>query len=144
VARSSNRVEIPGLDQLRADLKGMPRDIKRILPEEFKRVADQVVDDARQRVPVVTGRAAAGIVAKGYATGPAIVEKRDPPYLRVLDFGSGTAVSGNPRSVGPWHGSGVGPKGGRFVYPALKRNGAEIRRAAEQAVERAAERAGFK
>jgi hypothetical protein len=141
---NSSRVEIPGLADLRRDLKEMPKDVQKVLPQEFKRVAEKVVDDARSRMPQKSGDAAAGVIAKATSTGPSIVEKREPAYLRWLDFGSYEPVTGNPRKVGPWHGSGVGPKGGRFVYPAVKENMRGIYKACLTAVDKAAERAGFR
>lgn len=138
------RVEIPGLAALKRDLKDLEPDIKRILPQEFKQVAEAVVKDARARIPSRSGAAAAGIVAKGTSTGPSIVEKRKPGYLRWLDFGSRNPVFGNPRKVGPWHGSGTGPKSGRFVYPAIAAAQPWIMKAATDAVDQAARKAGFR
>jgi hypothetical protein len=44
---------------------------------------------------------------------------------------------------GPWRGSGKGPTGGRFVYPAIDDKRAEIAKAVDEAVRRAGEGAGF-
>jgi hypothetical protein len=67
--------------------------------------------------------------------------KRSVPYYGWLDFGSRTPIRGRPRSVGPWKGTGAGPKKGRFLYPAIDRNADNIRRRAVAAFEKAKKQA---
>lgn len=65
------------------------------------------------------------------------------PHLAWLDFGGRTPISGNPRSVGPWAGSGKGPPGGRLIYPALDAKHDEVVRLVEHAVGEALEDLGL-
>ena len=59
------------------------------------------------------------------------------------DFGSRTPVSGQPRSVGPWTGSGKGPAKGRFIYPAIDAKERQIVEAIADAVFHAIKTSGF-
>ena len=139
------RVEIPGLADLRSDLKGLPKDVKRAAEKEFEEVAEIVASAAARRVPSRTGNAINTIRAKGTIGGGSIVAGGpDAPYYQWLDFGGRDPQTGNSIEEGPWRGSGAGPTGGRFIYPAIKENARDILRAAEQAVDRAARKAGFK
>ena len=141
---ATSRIEVPGLKDLQRDLKELPKDTQKAFVQEMNAVANIVVAAARNRVPSITGNAAAGIQAAGtVARGAAVKESRSPAYLRWLDFGSRDPRSGNSRAEGPWRGSGVGPTGGRFLYPAIEDKWNEVQEAADQAVKRAAEKAGF-
>jgi hypothetical protein len=138
-------VEIPGLKALLADLQDMPKDIQDILPRMFKDVAETVAQDAARRVPSQSGNAIASIRSKGTKRGGAIVAGgRDAPYFKWLDFGSRSPRTGNTRDEGPWRGSGAGPKGGRYVYPAIEDNWDKTMEACMDAVDRAAKEAGFR
>ena len=68
----------------------------------------------------------------------------EAPYFPWLDFGSRDPRTGNSRVEGPWRGSGTGPKGGRFIYPAIEAKWDEVVNAAGEAVENAAREAGFR
>jgi hypothetical protein len=146
------KIEVPGLAALRRDLKQMPKDVQKAYAKNMQAVAKIVADDARSRVPTGTGlhrkakdppgAAKAGITAMG-GSAAGVRESREPAYLRWLDFGSRTPKSGNNRAEGPWRGSGVGPKGGRFVYPAIEDKTPEIAESAARAVDQAAKEAGF-
>jgi len=138
-------MEIPGLADLRRDLQGMPKDVKKALPREMEKVAEIVARDAARRVPSKTGNAINSIRAKGTSGGASIVAGgSEAPYFPWLDFGSREPRSGNSRAEGPWRGSGTGPKGGRFIYPAIDDNWAKVVDAAGEAVEEAARKAGFR
>lgn len=140
--RNAGRVEIVGLDDLRRDLKNMPKDIQRTFNKEMKAAAEIVAAEARSRVPSKTGTAADGISAVG-GKDPGVKESRTPAYLRWLDFGSREPRSGNTRKEGPWRGSGAGPKGGRFLYPAFDDKWDEVLKATDDAVVKAAKQAEF-
>lgn len=140
---TGQRIEVVGLADLRRDLEGMPKDIQDAFKREMKSVAEIVARDAARRVPSKTGEAISGIATKGEVGGASVIESRSQPYLRWLDFGSRTPRTGNTRAEGPWRGSGTGPKGGRFLYPAIEANWDEVRQAADEAIARAAREAGF-
>jgi len=138
-------MEIPGLADLRRDLQGMPKDVKKALPREMEKVAEIVARDAARRVPSKSGTAINSIRAKGVPSGASIVAGgSEAPYFPWLDFGSREPRSGNSRAEGPWRGSGAGPSGGRFIYPAIEAKWDEVIEAAGEAVERAAREAGFR
>ena len=130
---------------MRRDLQGMPKDVKKALPREMEKVAEIVARDAARRVPSKSGTAINSIRAKGVPSGASIVAGgSEAPYFPWLDFGSREPRSGNSRAEGPWRGSGAGPSGGRFIYPAIEAKWDEVIEAAGEAVERAAREAGFR
>lgn len=138
-------VEIPGLADLVRDLKGMDKDIQKVIPREMKKAAEVVAQAAARKVPSKTGQAISSIRSKGTNRGASIVAGgHDAPYFKWLDFGSRSPRTGNTREEGPWRGSGAGPKGGRFVYPAIEEKWDESLKACIEAVEIAAREAGFR
>ena len=138
------RVEIVGWADFQRDLKNMPEDVQKQFSSEMKNIAEMVARAAARKVPSKSGNAISSIVSKGSPTGASISEGgRYAPYMAWLDFGSRTPVTGNARTVGPWTGSGPGPKGGRFIYPAIEDHNAQIAEAAGRAVDKAARDSGF-
>jgi hypothetical protein len=138
------RVEIVGYADFQRDLKGFPDDVQKAFAVEMKHVAEVVARAAAVKVPSRTGNAISTIESKGLPTGAQVSEGGAfAPYMKWLDFGSRTPRTGNSRSVGPWRGSGKGPTGGRFIYPAIEDKTAEIASAVNDAITRAAEGAGF-
>jgi hypothetical protein len=138
------KVEIVGLADLLRDLKRMPDDVQKVFASEMKDVAEIVARAAAVKVPSKSGNAISSIVSRGTTSGASVAEGgSSAPYMQWLDFGSRTPRSGNTRTEGPWRGSGKGPTGGRFLYPAIEEKNAEIMDAAGKAVDKAAERAGF-
>jgi len=133
------RIDIPGMAALKRDFKQLPKDVQKEFKREMAAVADNVAIFAASKINSRSGDAADGIRSKGAS----IVERREVPYLRWLDFGSRDPRTGNSRAEGPWRGSGTGPKGGRFLYPALEQSREEIIRATGEAVENAGRKAGF-
>lgn len=141
---ANNRVEIPGLKDLQRDLKGLDKDTQQAFKNEMKRVAEIVARDAAKRVNSRTGNAIASIRTAGELGGASIREGgSSAPYMKWLDFGSREPRTGNTRAEGPWRGSGAGPTGGRFIYPAIEAKWDEVREAADEAVAKAAREAGF-
>jgi hypothetical protein len=107
----------------------------------LKKAAGIVANEAQSRVPVRSGAARASIRAtaagnKAYVVGG----KARVPYYGWLDFGSRRPVSGNPRSRGPWSGSGVGPPKGRFIYAAIDAKERQVADAVGDALEAALRR----
>lgn len=132
-------LKVEGLAELRRALKGAERmDDRKELAAGLKAAADVVAQDAKSRVPSVTGRARGAIRATSGGNRAFVVGgKASVPYYGWLDFGGRTPVTGNPRSRGPWAGSGTGPTKGRFIYPAFDARDNEVAHLVAEAVERA-------
>lgn len=122
-------VRVDGLKELRRALNQVDKELTKELAAAFKEIGEQVAVKARQDVPSRSGRARASIRA-GTSGNKAFIAggKKRVPYYGWLDFGTRNPQSGQPRSVGPWKRSGVGPKGGRFIYPAIDDSRDMIRR----------------
>ena len=114
-------IRVTGLAELRRALNELvPAEDLKELARGLKRAADIVAREARLRANTFSFRASDTIRAtsggnKAYVAGG----KSSLPWYGWADFGSRTPVQGNPRSKGPWAGSGKGPVKGRFIYPAL-------------------------
>lgn len=138
-------ITVEGLARLRRDLRELGDAEKLVeVREALKQGAEVVAADARHRVPSKSGKTAASIRAtaggnKAYVKGG----KKAVPYYGWLDFGSREPVLGNPRSIGPWAGSGTGPQNGRFIYPALADKGPEVVRLVDHALDAVTHRMGF-
>ena len=138
------KIEIVGWNAFIRDLKGMDEDTQKAFADDMKAVAETIAQAAARKVPSKSGNAISSIVSKGTVTGASVAEGGSvAPYMKWLDFGSRTPRKGNSREEGPWRGSGAGPKGGRFIYPAIEDNEAKIEAAALEAVDKAARKAGF-
>lgn len=135
-------VRIEGIKELRRALNKIDKELTKEFRVDLKKIGDDVATDARKDVPSRTGRAR-GSIRSGVSGNNAYVAggKKAVPYYGWLDFGSRQPQTGNPRSRGPWAGSGEGPKGGRFIYPAVNRNRDNIRRRAVAAMEQAKDNA---
>lgn len=135
-------IVIPGLGEFRRDLRKIDPALTKELRGDLLAIGKDIAGDAQNLVPSKTGRARGSIKA-GVSGNSAYVQggKRDVPYFGWLDFGSRKPKRGNPRRVGPWKGSGPGPKEGRFIYPAIRRNRPRIKARAEAAFDKAAEKA---
>lgn len=135
-------VQVDGLRELRRSLR-QAQDLEdlRDLRDGLKDAANIVARDAQGRVPSRTGRARDSIRATaGGNTAYVKGGKARVPYYGWLDFGSRTPNRGNSRSVGPWSGSGKGPNGGRFIYPAIDAKRDEVVELVAEAVEHALSR----
>lgn len=113
-------LEVSGLKELRSALKQLDDGSLKRLRDSLKVAGDIIASDARRRAAGFSKRAAATIrtTAGGnrvYIQGG----KAKLPWYGWADFGTRSPVSGRPRSVGPWAGSGAGPGRGRFIYPAI-------------------------
>lgn len=131
-------IKVEGLVELQRDLKELDPALAKNLKSELRDVAETVLHDAQNDMPVKSARALQSMKAGSDAGGPFVAGgKKSVPYYGWLDFGSRTPVKGRPRSVGPWKGSGAGPKKGRFLFPAIDRNRDVIERKATDAFEKA-------
>lgn len=113
-------IQITGLKELRSKLKALEdtansRQVKNALMD----AADYVATRVRQKVPHRSGRAAASVAAFAQLNRAGVKGGGSVPYYGWLDFGSRRPVYGNPRSVGPWSGSGTGPARGRYIFPTV-------------------------
>lgn len=135
-------VRIEGIKELRRSLNQIDKELTKEFRGELKKIGDDVAADARRRVPSRSGKAA-GSIRSGVSGANAYVAggKKSVRYYGWLDFGSRNPQRGNPRSAGPWKKSGTGPKGGRFIYPAIDQNRPEIHRRAVAAMEQAKDNA---
>jgi hypothetical protein len=137
-------VRVTGLIETRNKLRKLDPSLKQVLPKELRGIADFVAKEARQKVPTRSGAAAASIRSRSSQTTATVVAgKKKVPYYGWLDFGTRNPRAGQARSVGPWAGTGQGPKGGRFIYPVIKRNRKRITDAGYAAVAKAKRVAGF-
>lgn len=108
--------------------------------DRIKTVADDVAADARQRVPIRTGRARRAVKA-GVSGNKAYIQEggNAAPYARWLDFGGVLKPTGGRKNTI----SRPVIKGGRYLYPAVAANQDRIRRGAEQAFEDTARQLGL-
>jgi hypothetical protein len=129
-------VRVDGLNELRRDLRQSDKTIDRRLSGRLRRATRVVLDDAKARVPVRSGAARSSLKSGVQQRGAYIKGgKDDVPYYGWLDFGSRRPQAGRA----PWANSGKGPKGGRFIYPALGETSGpfirEVRKAIDQALQ---------
>ena len=147
-------VRVDGLAELRRDLKAADRKLDRRLAARLRKAADMVAKAAKDRVPVRSG-AARDSIKPGVTGAKAFVRggKDDVPYYGWLDFGSRTPNGGSfsagrsgqraqaraaaGQRVGPWANTGQGPRGGRFIYPALEEKSTEVTDQVRDAVDEA-------
>jgi hypothetical protein len=111
-------VELVGAAQaaeLRAALRECSDDIGDLVFSELEDIAKTIVADVRGRVPRVTGAAAGSYRARA---GGIIFGGPDVPYVPWLEFGG--AVGGKKATIRPR------VKGGRYLYPTIAENFADI------------------
>lgn len=131
-------ISVEGLDELRRDLKQAgDKATGRELAKHLKNAAEIVASDARNNVPIGPddfGHVRDTIKAGSTPTSAFVVGgKSESPYFGWLDFGSR-----NPnKQVGPWAHSGAGPRGGRYIYPAIADNSDELVKQVHDAVDTA-------
>lgn len=141
----SVEIRVDGLAELRKALTRIgDLESRGDLRDGLKDAADVVAKEARDRMPSGTGRAKGSVRAtaggnKAYIRGG----RASVPYYGWLDFGSRTPKTGNPRDVGPWKGSGKGPRKGRYIYPALDARERQVVELIEHAVSEALRKAGL-
>lgn len=114
-------LKVVGLTEFRAGLRGMDRALPKTLRGTLNGVASFFIDKVRPQIPRVTGAAAASLRPQSSQTEARIaVGGSRAPYYPWLDFG-GVA------------GRGAGAKrtfyrAGRYIFPTLARERAEIER----------------
>lgn len=131
------RVVVDGLRDLNKALKAANTEASDEMKAVLKGIAEGVVTDVRSRVPRRTGKAAASYRPRGGVKGASIAfAGSKAPYAPWLDFG-GTV--GKSKSVKrPFI------KGGRYLYPAINDNMADIEQKVADAIDDITGRYGFK
>ena len=127
------RVEVEGLNKLRNALRDIDPKLQKKLRGRFKVIAEKVAESARATMPHRSGRAAASVRGGASTTTAYVVtgRKSTAPYAAWLDFG------GTLKATGGRHNTQVRPriKGGRYLYPAIKRMRPQLQREAVTAIE---------
>ena len=132
------KVRVSGMAETQRSLKKLDPELSKAFRKEFLTIGKKIALDAKTEVPRVSGKARGSIRAGMKGQTPYVAGgKASVPYYGWLDFGSRTPKSGQPRSVGPWKGSGSGPKRGRFIYKAIDKNRAVIKAGAKEAFDKA-------
>jgi len=132
------KVRVSGMAETQRSLKKLDPELSKAFRKEFLTIGKKIAADAKTEVPSVSGKARGSIRAGMKGQTPYVAGgKASVPYYGWLDFGSRTPKSGQPRSVGPWKGSGSGPKRGRFIYKAIDKNRAVIKAGAKEAFDKA-------
>lgn len=130
-------VDSSDIAKLRRSLNAIDKNLTKEFRKEFLVIGQEIASDARAAVPSKSGRAAGSIRAGMSGNNPYVAGgKKSVRYYGWLDFGSRKPKSGRKRSVGPWAGTGKGPKRGRFIYASVYRNRKKINAAAHAVMEK--------
>jgi hypothetical protein len=129
-------IKIEGLREFRAGLKRMDKDLPKGIRLALNSVVDIVVDDARPRVPRVTGKAANSLKSQSTQSAARIKAGGSrAPYFPWLDFGGRT---GRNKSVDrPFY------KKGRYVWLSFADKRTEVTHALDGALADVARGAGL-
>lgn len=135
-----NPVGVEGLAELRRALHDVDKALPKKLRTRFKKIGDEVAAEARQHVPVKTGRAQASIRSGASGTTAYVAGgKASVPYYGWLEYG------GVLKPTGGRHNTIRRPRKnqGRYLYPAIDKKRGQIEREARAAFEDAAREVGF-
>lgn len=128
-------VKIEGLDQFRANLKTLDRELPKALRMALNAAADIVVSEAKPKVPTKTGKARASVKARSTQALSRISGGGNKvPYYPWLDFGGRVGRSKGIRR--PFL------KEGRYIYDAYFRNKSRYVEVLEKALLDVASQAG--
>ena len=140
-------IEVRGLREVQSALRKVDKELPKQLRTEFKAIAEDVVTGIQQKVPRLTGHAAASVRPRASQRGAAVaLGGNAAPYFPWLDFGGTTGKGHRPGVAGSgsvkrdWMGR---PGNGRYVYPTIAEKRADIEQAAEDAVIKVARGAGL-
>lgn len=133
---STARIEITGLREFRSSLKqldaGMPRMIKAVLDESM----GLVITAARPHVPTRTGAAAASLRGRsGQLEARITAGTARVSYYAWLDFGGAVGRKGSVQRDYR--------RGGRYLYPGLAREQADVRALMARGLDRLARDSGL-
>lgn len=136
MALAPDPIKITGLKAFQGALKTMEDGLQKELRVALNTGAEIVADDARRRVPSVSGRARASVKAQsGQREAKIIGGSAKARYYGWLDFGG--KVGPNKSTVRPF------VQGGRYILPAFARNRAAVLGAIEEAIRDLAARNGI-
>jgi hypothetical protein len=108
------RIAVGGLAQLARGLKAVAAQAPKELRLALNAVANLLIDEARPKVPTVTGAARRSMIARSTRTSARIaVGGKRAPYFPWLDFGGQGKRPGRPPAR-PFLSD------GRYVYPTLR------------------------
>lgn len=129
-------IEVRGVRELQRAFGQVERALPKELRAEFLGIAQRVVAAIQPRIPSISGRAASSLTPKASNRGASIAfGGRKAEYYPWLDFGGSV---GRNRSI---HRPLV--VGGRYLYPGIAEHRQQTAEAADEAIEKVAERAGF-
>lgn len=136
MAKIIDRIKIDGLRDLQAALKAADGESQKQIRVVLNDAADIVVGTARPLIPRRSGKLASSLkVASGQREAAVKLGAAKIPYAGWIEFGGrvGRKESVTRRYV----------RGGRTVYPSVRRREAEITAAMEAGLTRLAEEAGL-
>lgn len=131
-------INVSGLRQLSRQLRAIDSDLPKALRAALNEAAQDVIDEARPKIPVKSGRARRALKAASTRTESRVrAGGRIAPYYPWLDFGGRTGRK--KAHLRPFL------KDGRYLYKTyddLKRSG-QFEDTLKKAIERVVERAGL-
>lgn len=108
------KVEVVGLAALQKGLKAIDANAPKELRLALNSGAQLLVDEARPKIPEVTGAAARSLVARSTRTSARVaVGGKKAPWFPWLDFGGEGRIAGRPTKR-------EFLKEGRYIYPTLR------------------------
>lgn len=130
-------IRIEGLAQLNRSLKRLDSELPKGLRLAHNEAANIVVDEARRRIPSVSGRARASVKARSTRTASRVsAGSKRAPYVPWLDYGGEGRVKGRPPKR-------EFRKGGRYVYPSFHDKRDEFTQVLERALLQTVSAAGL-
>lgn len=132
----SEAIRVEGLRQFTKALKDLDRELPKAMRHANNAVASIVVDAARPKIPVKTGKARRSIKAKSTRTAVRVsAGGKKVPYYGWLDFGGSTGIKRSVRR--PFL------EEGRYIYPAYSASRNEVLEAMVSAYTTVARDAGL-
>lgn len=129
----ADAIRIDGLNEFVRNLKKLDTDFPKVLRVAFNSAGEEIVAEARSKVPTKSGRARASVKMKSTQTAARIVGgSKKAPYYPWLDFGGITPRGGKRPFL----------KDGRYIYAAYFRQRDGIAAKLELALIDAARAAG--
>ncbi|MFG1800192.1 HK97 gp10 family phage protein [Micromonospora carbonacea] len=121
-------IRIEGLAQFNRSLRKLSADAPKGLRLAHNAAATIVVDEARRRMPSVSGRARAAVKARSTRTATRVsAGSKRAPYVPWLDYGGEGRIKGHPPKR-------EFRKTGRYVYPSYNDNRDEVARVLERSL----------
>lgn len=129
----TDAIRIDGLNEFVRNLKKLDTDLPKVLRVAFNQAGQEIVTEARGRMPSRSGAAKASVKMKSTQTAARIVGgSKKAPYYPWLDFGGTTPRGGHRPFL----------KDGRYIYASYFKHRDGIAVKLEQALINAARDAG--